>query len=341
MPIESRMVSRRIDAAQKKREEYNFEIRKSLLEYDEVMDEQRKRIYTFRQQILDGVSCREIVQGMIEDQVEANMNTCLADNFGPESFAQFAGKQLTVDLDPRLFRKSTPEEAIQICLDEAERAAETDILAQIDVCLAAGEDESEWNWGALAHFANSRWNINVREKDLKQTGRDLVDEVLINKARAAIKNAKIQGAEQMLDPDYGIKTASAWVGAKFGIEVDPGEIRDLDPTEIIELIDQRALDKYDEKEAVYPVMAGMYRFQVPAAGGAQGRIDREGLTQWASRRFESQISVEDFKNKQREEIRDILVSKSRDSQKVAVTQVESLQGQIAQVADAGLSLIHI
>ena len=53
VPIESRMVSRRIDAAQKKREEYNFEIRKSLLEYDEVMDEQRKRIYTFRQQILD------------------------------------------------------------------------------------------------------------------------------------------------------------------------------------------------------------------------------------------------------------------------------------------------
>ena len=42
VPIESAMVSRRIDSAQKKREEYNFEIRKSLLEYDEVMDEQRK-----------------------------------------------------------------------------------------------------------------------------------------------------------------------------------------------------------------------------------------------------------------------------------------------------------
>ena len=43
VPIESNMVSRRIDGAQKKREEFNFEIRKSLLEYDEVMDEQRKR----------------------------------------------------------------------------------------------------------------------------------------------------------------------------------------------------------------------------------------------------------------------------------------------------------
>ena len=43
------MVSRRIEAAQKKVEEHNFDIRKNLLEYDEVMDEQRKRVYGFRQ----------------------------------------------------------------------------------------------------------------------------------------------------------------------------------------------------------------------------------------------------------------------------------------------------
>src|SRR4029077_3274298 len=43
--IESRMVSRRIEAAQKKVEERNFDIRKNLLEYDEVMDHQRKRVY--------------------------------------------------------------------------------------------------------------------------------------------------------------------------------------------------------------------------------------------------------------------------------------------------------
>ncbi len=51
--IESRMVSRRIEAAQKKVEERNFDIRKNLLEYDEVMDHQRKRIYGYRQEILE------------------------------------------------------------------------------------------------------------------------------------------------------------------------------------------------------------------------------------------------------------------------------------------------
>src|SRR5262249_23644544 len=46
--IENRYVSRRIEAAQKKVEERNFDIRKNLLEYDEVMDHQRKRIYSYR-----------------------------------------------------------------------------------------------------------------------------------------------------------------------------------------------------------------------------------------------------------------------------------------------------
>ena len=54
--IESKMVSRRIEGAQKKVEERNFDIRKNLLEYDEVMDEQRKRVYSFRQGLLDGIS---------------------------------------------------------------------------------------------------------------------------------------------------------------------------------------------------------------------------------------------------------------------------------------------
>lgn len=50
-PIESSFVSRRISAAQKKVEERNFDIRKNLLEYDEVMDQQRKRVYGYRQKI--------------------------------------------------------------------------------------------------------------------------------------------------------------------------------------------------------------------------------------------------------------------------------------------------
>ncbi len=68
--IESRMVSRRIEGAQKKVEERNFEVRKNLLEYDEVMDEQRKRVYGYRQRILDGANCKTLILEMIDKQIE-------------------------------------------------------------------------------------------------------------------------------------------------------------------------------------------------------------------------------------------------------------------------------
>src|SRR3974390_3599341 len=67
--IESRMVSRRIEAAQKKVEERNFDIRKNLLEYDEVMDHQRKRVYGYRQEILQGANCKIRILSMLDEQI--------------------------------------------------------------------------------------------------------------------------------------------------------------------------------------------------------------------------------------------------------------------------------
>ena len=67
--IESKMVSRRIEGAQKKVEERNFDIRKNLLEYDEVMDEQRKRVYSFRQSLLEGAPPKEMILEMIDNQI--------------------------------------------------------------------------------------------------------------------------------------------------------------------------------------------------------------------------------------------------------------------------------
>jgi len=64
VPIESPMVSRAIQKAQKKVEDYYFEMRKSLLEYDEVMDEQRKTVYTVRQEVLEGQDLRDKIETM-------------------------------------------------------------------------------------------------------------------------------------------------------------------------------------------------------------------------------------------------------------------------------------
>ena len=70
-PIEARMISRSIERAQSKVENHNYEIRKQVLEYDDVMNKQREIIYGERRKILQGESMRDFMQQTLHDKVEA------------------------------------------------------------------------------------------------------------------------------------------------------------------------------------------------------------------------------------------------------------------------------
>ncbi len=161
--LESKFVSKRISAAQKKVEERHFEARKSLLEYDEVMDYQRKRVYGYRQQILDGISCRQLVLEQIRQQIDHNVDQFTHPLFGAESFARWAGSQLSCQLEPKDFRGVDAQTAGFYARELSERETETQIMDAIDENLPREEDESEWNWEALAKWSNSRYEpISMR-----------------------------------------------------------------------------------------------------------------------------------------------------------------------------------
>ncbi len=82
MPIESRMISKRIEAAQKAVESQNFEARKHLLEYDDVMNKQREAVYGLRRQLLEGLDQKDLI---LEDYVR--------DILG-EAIDKYAGKDV-------------------------------------------------------------------------------------------------------------------------------------------------------------------------------------------------------------------------------------------------------
>lgn len=71
IPIENKMVTKAIENAQKRVEAHNFDIRKHLLEYDDVMNKQRKEIYSFRREVLDSKSLKEKVIELSEDEIDA------------------------------------------------------------------------------------------------------------------------------------------------------------------------------------------------------------------------------------------------------------------------------
>ncbi len=338
--IESRMVTRRIEAAQKKVEERHFEGRKHLLEYDEVMDQQRKNVYGYRQKILEGANCRELILDAVRRQIEHHIGMYLDRDFGLDTFAEWAGKRLATNLEARDFRGMDFQQAENYARSEAERYAETQVFDAIEENLPenagpaddeADEPAAEWNWLALTKFANTRWGLNLRDRDLKRLGRNEVAEMLLEKAREAIGRVDLSDGQAFLREDFGRRSAILWVRNKYGIELDFEEVRELEPAEVQRLVCQRAERTYDEKEAEYPVMAALYQF---ASGPGHSRLDREALIAWAQERFQVSIDLDDLKHKQREEIRSLLVEHSLAYQQRGRKLFEELSARIQQLFEA-------
>jgi len=320
--IESKLVTRRIEGAQKKVEERNFEIRKNLLEYDEVMDEQRKRVYGYRQRILDGASCKELIFEMIDIQIDTHLNQFLAKEYGAQTFAQWASSELGVELDARDFVDADYETAERVAHEEAERLIEGQVHEAVEENLPEDEDPAEWNWESLARTATSRWKLNVRDRDLKKIGRENISEELLSKAREASNAVDLSAGKRYLEPDFGVKTAVAWVHYKLGVTLDPQEVAGLPLADFKKRVAEEARKAYRDKEVQFPVLAGLYRFTT-RDGSGQKRFDRDKLVAWARQRFHVDLNAEELASKQRDEIEQVLLTCSRQDHDRA----EGLQAQ--------------
>jgi len=85
-PIEHKLVTRAIATAQKRVENHNFEIRKHLLEYDDVMNKQREIVYGMRRQILDGANQTDTIAEWIEDLVPVTLDSFAGPAVHPEEW---------------------------------------------------------------------------------------------------------------------------------------------------------------------------------------------------------------------------------------------------------------
>ena len=124
VPIESKMVSKSIERAQVTVEQRNAEIRKNVVKYDEVMNEQRKVIYKRRDQILDGADLREEALDYLTEAVDAAIATYCVSEFAEEwdldgllpEITSYWPTQLTID---RLKECHGTAEVRNLVLDEA------------------------------------------------------------------------------------------------------------------------------------------------------------------------------------------------------------------------------
>ena len=99
-PIEHGMLSNTIEKAQKKIEGNNYGIRKNLLEYDQVMNEQREIIYKERRRVLDGENMRDSIYKMITDTVDNIVDVCISEDQSPAEWDMLELNQLLLPIFP-------------------------------------------------------------------------------------------------------------------------------------------------------------------------------------------------------------------------------------------------
>ena len=329
MAIENKMVSRRVEGAQKKIEERNFDTRKSLLDYDEVMDMQRKSVYSYRQRILDGGNTRHYIEKMINGQIDKVLGRLLDNNYGAETFAAFASRQFNVEFEAKQFRGHDFKSADEYAHEYARRMAETQVLDAIEENLSTDVPESEWNWQALTKTVNFLWKCALRDIDLKKIGRDGVAQFLIDRAVKYIDGVDLTRGEQMLDPSFGIRSACQWVKLKFGLDLDVEQMRKFDTKAVVSEIRRRVFDKYREKELFFPIMATLMHFTHNDASGRH--LDREGVTQWVNEHYGVSITEDDLKNKQREEIIDYLFTIAEKAAEPIQEDYKELEHRLSEV----------
>jgi preprotein translocase subunit SecA len=123
-PIEHRLVTRAIATAQKRVETHNFEIRKHLLEYDDVMNKQREIIYGMRTEILEGESQQDTIQEWIGELTTGILDNQASEDVHPEDW-DLAGlteglhRQFDVRLAPAAYKEATSREGLEELVRDA------------------------------------------------------------------------------------------------------------------------------------------------------------------------------------------------------------------------------
>ncbi|MBD5137498.1 MAG: preprotein translocase subunit SecA [Lachnospiraceae bacterium] len=116
--IEHKMLSKSIETAQKKIEGNNFGIRKNLLEYDKVNNDQREIIYAERRRVLDGESMRDVIYKMITDTVESIVDMCISNDVSAQEWDLIELNELLLPIFPLEPIELTEEQRSKMKKDE-------------------------------------------------------------------------------------------------------------------------------------------------------------------------------------------------------------------------------
>ncbi|OQA02809.1 MAG: preprotein translocase subunit SecA [Planctomycetes bacterium ADurb.Bin401] len=287
-PILHRTISKQIEKVQKKVEQRNFEARKSLLEYDEVMDYQRKTFYSRRRQVIDGIGLKEVITAMIEATIDTAASTILAEGYQYKGISEWAKTAFGVDISPKRFTDLDAENVEEIIKRTAKNDAANNISVTLGEYLEDFEDRNTWNIESLVKWAMSTFSVNLSGSKIRQMTAEEIQQNLIEASAEQIDKKDCSIISTFLDPDFRIKTFVNWAANKFAIKLDVNELKDLKPEQVYEKLLEQVRVRYTRREIEYPIEFAM---SMTFRGDSVNVYAFETLSKWLKDRFAAEMPV--------------------------------------------------
>ena len=184
--IESKLLTRQIERAQRKVESHNFDIRKNLLEYDDVANDQRKVVYHQRSDLMAADEIEEPIAGIREEVVQAIVDQhippgSLEEQWDPDGLAQALGSEFLVDVDvsawlneeAKLNAEGISERciaAVQQAYEEKEKTIEPELLRAVEKEVMLKQLDLHWkeHLGAMDYLRQGIGLRGYAQKNPKQ-----------------------------------------------------------------------------------------------------------------------------------------------------------------------------
>jgi preprotein translocase subunit SecA len=292
-PIYHKRISKGIEKAQKKVEERNFEARKSLLEYDEVMDYQRKIFYSRRRNILKGKGLKSVITEMIDSTITVNCQNILNDQYPYNCMVEWARSDFGVELRLNEVEDVPANEIEQLIKERAKKNTANEISLSIGEYIEDYDDRRTWDIDGLLRWAMSAFGAGLSAGKLKHADPDEIEEMLVAAANQQVDKKGCPQLNEFLKADFAIRTFVQWARAKFDIELKVGELKDLEADQIRRRLTDKVTEKYRTREIAYPVEFAMNMVFSPQGANVYGF---EALAEWANKRYNANLTAEKLQN---------------------------------------------
>ena len=332
--IEHPMLSKSVERAQRKVEERNFQVRKNILEYDEVMEHQRQSFYGLRQRVLEGRDVKGLMLDYIEDATADAGEDYFDRDYPARCVAEYSKEVLDCSITADRLRGRDRSEMEREILREAKDDARQMIAVTLGeyMPMEGSEVSVDFDSAGLINWARSRFGVELNAAELREGGaseRKHVEAMLSEAAEKKIDATDLAGIDKYLVPEYGARQFCEWADRKFGVKVDTAEIikaaedEDASPDA---LIMDRARALYRVREVEYPIDFAIDLTRLAMSQSPQ--LAMEQLVAWTDRRYSLGWTVDQIKALPPVKIREQLIEASRAF-------VES--GELEKAIDAALA----